>query len=495
LIDGRIIKVVPNVPLTAATAYFVDIFNGIQNLDGQVWIPGLLPENLVTRQSFATGDVVDNTVPVVIAVSPTDGSTDVAPNTNIRVRFNERINPLTVSADSILVTDGNTVVVPMTISFTGNNREVLLAPHAPLAASTVYDLTVAGVEDNAGNAVVTNAIQFTTGSEIDTITPKTIVTTPLDGEIDVPVNSPVVLVIDEPIDPISINDSSFIVVDNTTIQNLAGTSSVSSDGRIISFVPDVPDVPFGVGRSHSIFTLGPVVDLAGNLLADGHLVSFTTASAEDTTPPQVQSIVPLDGLNPVATNARVVISFDEPIQGLSIDQVILSVGGIATEVVPVWSNGNRLLELISPLPLAASTTYTIAINAGLKDTAGNTLGTTVTSQFTTGQTVDLQRPNITAFTPFQGETNVPTNTLLQVEVDERINPLMVTESNFTLRDNTTGQLVAGTRSVSAEGKALTFTPDAPLDTNRSYWLSADTNIKDLANNVLNGGTAFFTIGQ
>lgn len=490
LVDGRIVRVTPNTALKPNTTYYVQLFNGIQDLDGQLQRQDRAPETLLQNLFFTTGAVEDNTPPVVIAVSPPDGFTDVALNANIRVRFNERINPLTVSNATIQVTDGITAVVPHSISFTDNNQDILITPFSPLKANTVYSLIIDGVEDNAGNAVTVQTTQFTTDAEIDTVRPNMVIATPFNGQTDVPINTPVILEVNEPIDPISVNSNNFRVYDTTTGQFVAGMLSLSSDGQLISFVPDAP---FAVGRTFYVYTSYSdyLIDLSGNRITTT-FSSFTTGFAEDTTAPQVVEIVPTGGLTAVPTNTHVMVRFDEPIRGLDDDLVTLSAGGAEIPVARVWSDGNRLLELIPALPLTANTQHTVTINANLRDLAGNAISSAVTSQFTTGAGVDLLRPQVVLTIPVQSETNVPLDTLLQFTLDERINPLTVTESSFWLRINTTFQNVPGTRVVSADGKTLTFVPDALLEANRSYTLFANSAIEDLANNPLINKTISFT---
>ncbi len=494
LVDGRIVRVTPNTALKPNTTYLVQLFNGIQDLDGQLQRQDRTPETLLQNLFFTTGAVEDNTPPVVIAVSPPDGFTDVALNANIRVRFNERINPLTVSNATIQVTDGVTAVVPHSISFTDNNQDILITPFSPLKANTVYSLIIDGVEDNAGNAVTAHTTQFTTDAEIDTVRPNVVIATPFNGQTDVPINTPVILEVNEPIDPISVNSNNFRVYDNTLGQFVPGARNLSASGQLISFVPDAP---FAVGRTFTVYVVYSdyLTDLSGNRITTNNY-SFTTGFAEDTTAPQVVEIVPTGGLTAVPTNTHVMVRFDEPIRGLDDDLVTLSASGAEIPVARVWSDGNRLLELIPALPLAANTQHTVTISANLRDLAGNAIGSAVTSQFTTGAGVDIVRPSTVAFIPFNGATNVPLNAQLQVTVNERVNPLTVTESSFWLRINTTFQNVPGTRVVSADGKTLTFVPDAPLDRDRSYTLFANSNIKDMANNALSGTTSVsFTTGN
>ena len=80
---------------------------------------------------FTTSDALDSDNPVTVFVTPPDGATDVGVNAAIRVRFDEPINPLTVNESTIMVTDGTNSAVSCTISFSNENQDVLMTPHAP----------------------------------------------------------------------------------------------------------------------------------------------------------------------------------------------------------------------------------------------------------------------------------------------------------------------------------------------------------------------------
>ncbi len=481
LIGDRIIRMVPDAALTASSPYFLDLLNGIQDLDGQTVSTSSNPATVILRRVFTTGTGADNVAPAVTVVSPPDGAGDVALNTNIRVRFDEPVSPLTVSGDTILVTDGGSTAVPCSISFTNSNQDILIVPHAPLVASMVYDLTVLGVEDHAGNAVTPQTTQFTTGTGIDTVRPTVSYTTPFSGASDVPVNSPVIVELNERLDPITVEN--LFVRDNTTFSEVTGTVTLSSDGRVISFAPDAP---FAVGRGHSVFLSGnSITDLAGNTLSLSF--SFTTAFDEDTTASTVTGISPADGLIGVPTNAQVTVRFDEPVQAVTVDQVTLSAGGNDVAVLRSLSDGNRVLTLTPLIPLDAATVHTVNVGTGIRDLAGNELVAAVNAQFTTGSGVDLIRPTFTAVDPLSGATGVPTNVVAQLQFSERVNPLTVTDTTFFIERTTGGVLkVAGTVAVAADGLSATYTPAAPLDAGTGYRLRAFTGIRDLANNTYSG---------
>jgi hypothetical protein len=379
---GRVIRLVPNAPLAANTGYFYQVSPNIRDLDGMS--PGFF-----STVFFNTATAVDNTAPQVLAVSPFDGATEVGVNAQIHVRFDEPINPLSVTGATVLVSAGaSNVAVPCTISLSNNDREVLIVPHSPLPEATLMTIKVESVEDLAGNAVVVHTTQFTTAAVPDVTAPQILRTNPFNGANEVPVNSVITLESNEALDPVTINSNTFIVRDNVTFQNLAGTVALSMNGRTLTFVPNTP---LAVGRNHSVFfAFQGIQDLAGNFLS-GSNFSFTTSFAADVIGPQVTGISPGDGLTQVPINAQVVVTFNEPIQTQSVDAVTLMAGATPIAVTTTLANGNRTLTLTPKVLLSANTLFTVNVT-GVKDLAGNNLLSAVTTSFTSGTGADLIRP-------------------------------------------------------------------------------------------------------
>ena len=105
-------------------------------------------------------------MPEAIRLSPPNSSTDVGIEVPFKFRFDEPINPLSVTGQTILITDGNDVVVPCSINFVSGldgTQDVIISPQAPLTPSSIYTVTVDGVEDLSGNLVVRRDLQFITG--------------------------------------------------------------------------------------------------------------------------------------------------------------------------------------------------------------------------------------------------------------------------------------------------------------------------------------------
>ena len=352
---GRVIRVEPATPLAATASYAVEVTTAVRDLDGVAPAAGL-----VSR--FTTGAGDDLVTPTVVGVTPPDGAIGVGVNASLRVRFDEPVNPLTVTGATILVSDGVTAAVACTISFGAGDREVVVVPHGPLTAAAVHQVTIAGVEDLAGNPVVVRTTQFTTGTGPDTNAPTALRLAPTGT--GVPITVAIEVELDEPIDPIALNSDTFQVIDTVTDLAVAGSAAVNASGSTISFVPDAP---LAVGHRHSV-RLSGIADVAGNI-AGTISFTFTTGTAADTTGPQVVAVSPADGLADVPINARVVVAFDDPIRTPTAAQVSLSAAGGAIAVSRSLSDGNRTLTLTPLLPLAALSEQTVSI-AGVADLGG-----------------------------------------------------------------------------------------------------------------------------
>jgi hypothetical protein len=475
--NGNVIRIVPNAPLSPNTAYYYQIF-GIRDLSGQ--------QANSYFQSFTTGTAEDTVKPLVLSVTPPDGTGQVGVNAGVRLRFNEPVNPVSVSTATLRVSTGTGTPVEGTFSFTNEDRDVLLIPHAPLPDAATVTVAISGVEDRAGNVMVERTTQFGTRIGPDTVSPVVVRVNPFYGAVDVPVNAVITMEATEALDPSTVNTNTFFVYDQAGGQ-VPGSYNVSPDGRTVSFVPEVA---FAAGRSYSVYlSARGMMDLSGNSLV-GPDFSFTTAFAADTVGPQVIRVSPAEGLIEVPINAQVMVEFNEPIQLFSANQVTLSAGGTNIAVIPSFSNGNRTLTLTPTLPLAPLRVHSLTIGA-VKDLAGNPLILSATTTFTTGTGADLISPSVTQSIPAADIQGVPTNSPIQLQFSERMNPLTFDSSTFRVIAGATGNPVEATIAVSPDGLTATLTPASPLAPFANYVIEA-SGVADLAGRSLFFSSSFST---
>jgi hypothetical protein len=503
--QGRMVRIVPDAVLSPSTLYSFEVTMGVLDLQGN-------PADAAFSSSFTTGTVSDNIMPEAVKLSPPNGSTDVGIDVPFKYRFDEPINPLSVTGQTILITDGNDVVVPCTINFVSDpngTQDVIISPQAPLTPLSIYTVTVDGVEDLSGNLMVPRALQFTTGTGVDVTFPRGVQVTPSEGSVDVPVNAMIRIESLEPLDFRTVVETGMftqsiqLVVGPFFNTRIAGFTSLSPDGKVLTFTPDAPLPPNSSLRARvSTNTSNRVRDLSGNPLlgptgsAFGFQVDFTTSTVTDTTPPILVGISPSDGLVDVPINPLIEVQFDEPIYVNDINGVSLErFDGLAVATKMTLVDGGttvtlRPLDLIEP-----NTLYRVKIDSSVTDSAGNAIPLMIETTFTTGAQADPSHPEIVSTTPLDGATGVATNTTIVINFDDAINLLSVA-SSLRLSLTTNSAPIPGTFSFSADQKTVIFTPDNVLNGSTIYRMD-NFNIRDLAgNNLIVGGTKFleFTTG-
>ncbi len=109
----------------------------------------------------------DTTPPTLQSRTPVIDATDVAVDTDVTATFSEAIDPATITASSVTLTEGTTPV-PATRTLTGAGTTLTIDPDADLAPDTTYTVTLTGaIEDTAGNPLASAPItwDFTTAAD------------------------------------------------------------------------------------------------------------------------------------------------------------------------------------------------------------------------------------------------------------------------------------------------------------------------------------------
>ena len=506
LTSGNTIQIKPNSNLTAGTSptstyYYVNLTTGVQNASGIA---------LASQYSgyFYTDTASDTTHPTVLGVAPPNNQQNVGLNGLVVVTFSKTINPITVNSTTVTLSYGTTPTqIPTTITFDSTYTYVTFTPIDPLPASTPIKVSITnGVQDIAGNSVTALSTTFITGAAADTTAPSVTSSTPVNGATNVPTNAVVVVQFSEPMDASSFVQkysaaycgayyyygysyyTSYCLFDVTLGTVIPANVSVSADGMSAILVPQSPLTP-----GDTVFVSSyQATDLAGNV-ETGFQSQFTVGSSPDTTPPQVLLVNPINNLTNVPINASVQVLFDRPVSANSLSQLILKAGGSTVATSPMLSNGGQTLTLVTSDLLSPSTTYTLTIN-GVADLAGNAMTTAVTDTFTTGTGGLLIVPAVVAVTPVNGATSVATDSSIVVQFSNPMNPISFNTTSFVLIDTSTSAVVAGTFSISADAKTVTFTPSSNLASGGvQYTLTLQpSQLLDIAGNALNTTfTSFF----
>src|SRR5207245_9093969 len=130
--------------------------------------------------------------------------------------------------------------VPSTVSLLGGGGVVRIVPDSVLLAGTPYLASLSNaVRDLDGQALSYAQVYFTTGADSDSTGPTVQAVTPPDGAIGVGTNASIRVVFDEPVDPISVNETTVQVSDGTS-KAMALTISFKHGEREVRIVHHAP---------------------------------------------------------------------------------------------------------------------------------------------------------------------------------------------------------------------------------------------------------------
>jgi hypothetical protein len=323
----------------------------------------------------------DYAPPIIIDTTPDNQSLDNNINTAITVLFNERIDPASVTSETITVSAAmNGALVERDIACAG--AEVILNARSPLQIFTVYVVHVTtGVKDIAGNAMLNPVtFTFTTGSQGDSTSPDISETVPEHGAVGVGLNTTIGITFTEPMlaSTISATPSPLTVSTGTT--TVAG-SIISLDGSTVIFAPVNP---LDYATTYTVTISDSVTDLAGNhpLWGNSYMWDFSTRMpTQDIMPPIVLSTTPANAATNVSVHAPVVAVFNESILESSLTSSTfllteLQSGGPVPGQVSVVSGATALFTPANSLKYATDYLVTLITHtegAAISDIAGNLL--------------------------------------------------------------------------------------------------------------------------
>jgi hypothetical protein len=457
----------PSSPLAAGREYYFYVNTGTDLAGNQV--SGI---EITFYAEFSSA----SSAPTVINFNPSTGATGLGTNAIIEAQFSGPIDPNTLGGVT-LSTGGSTVTTSPNL---GNGNTVLqLIPAVPLAPNTTYVMTVAGVKDPAGNAVATMTNTFTTGPNYD-ITSATAINSDPPNNATVGTNMTPKLVFNKPLNPITVNNSTFRMYLYDTGQWIPLTVTESANGQEVTMTPQVPLLP----STHYYFqACCGFQDQDGNN-GNGDTIYFWTNGGTDTTGPTV-TISPLNGATGIPLNAQVVVTASAIIDPTSWTQNSIRLLNGSTPVAGTVSQSNNQTLIFTPTSaLSAGITYTVNVS-GFTDANGNAV-TPSNTTFITGTVAATGGLNLTSTSIVNG-ANVTNNlSPITLTFSHILNPATVNTSTLLVMNGWNSNYgLAGTYAVN--GDAVTFTPSSPYPPNATIYVGACNGPYDVAGDELNGG--------
>ena len=287
------VQLAPQSPLTVGQTYTVTAVsgaNGVEDRSGNT---------LGQPSSFTFTVGPDSTPPAVASTAPLPGAAAVSLNAQPTISFVEDIDPASLTAANITLTDANGVV-PITFSLE-NNRTVRVVPTALLASGQQHLVSLRGgawgLRDVAGNVLPNDVVVgFRTA---DDPTLPTALLFPNDRNASVPRSAMAVAVFDSPMDPATVHSGTVFVTGPNGF-TVAATTTLTRDSRVVRIQPLQQ---WAGGTWYTLTVLGGtagVREATGNCLAGDLQSQFRTSFSTDQTPPTAS--VTINGIDTIRTN-------------------------------------------------------------------------------------------------------------------------------------------------------------------------------------------------
>lgn len=334
------------------------------------WAANTGPEILVTVTH-------DNISPEVVgaSVDPPDQETGVPSDKIVTIPFDEPLNPVSVPAENvaggnIVLTAGGGAAIPGVFTLNGEKTTVSFTPAIgfPDGDQVTIEVT-AGIKDRAGNQATPYSSVF---SATDTIPP----------------------------DPPVVTDISPPSPTNNSSATVSGTAEAGSEVRVAwgnhteSVPADETTGAFGLAVSLDTNEINVLalraVDPAGN---EGEAAEVRIT--QDSIPPQVSQVAPVDGAVNVPVSSSVAITFSESLDSATVSGALTVNRGGTMQVSgsTVFSAQTGVVTFIPAEDLIEGTYYTVEMTTQVQDQAGNPLPTSFFSAFTTAGTAPSLIPS------------------------------------------------------------------------------------------------------
>ncbi|WP_426063117.1 Ig-like domain-containing protein [Flavobacterium sp. DSP2-3-1] len=306
--------------------------------------------------------------PVVSSTIPLNGALGVPLRQVISATFNEEMNPTTINAATFIVTEANGTAVAGAVTYSGTTAT--FTPSSFLKPNTTYVGRIkTGVKDVMGNALQTDYVwTFSTGM---LIVPTVITTDPTNNATSVPLNKTITATFSMPMDPLTLNNFTFIV--NQGTNPVAGT--ITYAGSVVSFTPTAPFTPNTI---YTVTITTGAKNLDGTPLASNYVWKFTTVAA-----PTVTATDPLNNATGINLNKTVTATFSTVMDPLTINATTFTLKQ-GTTIIPGAVTYTGSTASFKPTnPLLEGKIYTATITTGAKSAAGVPLANDYVWNFTT----------------------------------------------------------------------------------------------------------------
>jgi hypothetical protein len=490
--DGVTLTFLPSTTLTASKVYTISV-SGFVDVEGNSVTPFTSTFTAGTSSYGPQTFKLSSTTPAnkATGVSVTSPVTFTMTNLIDAASVNNQTVEVEVCFDGTNCTNSEYVAG----AFSVNGTTVTFTPLTQYPGNTVIGMYVSGLLDEAGNRAYQPKFgTFTTASTVDQ-TPPTVTITPSNGTTNVGLNTQIVLTFSKSVNASTITTSSLAVFNGNTPVDVVDTMSISQDNRTITLNPG--GTAWMPGAIITIELTNAIQDLSGNSLANT-TSQFTLTTAVGGSAPSVVAMRPGNGATNVPANTAVTLFTSAAMNPSTVSGALYVTdnGVVVSGAVQLFSNAQAIV--FTP---ANSFNPGDLIQVFLNSTAQGANGVALSSfsgQFTVAGSPANTAAGAQAVNPFPNATNVPLNTVIQVEFNQPLQAGTVTCSGnsgtVTLYQSSTGTYLTPNCTVIGGGQVINIAPASNLVSGSQYQVKVSGSVTNTKGVPVQAFTSNFTAG-
>jgi hypothetical protein len=423
----------------------------------------------VAPTTLAAGLQVDALgAPALSTSTPAANATAVALEADVRATFDRQLDPATVDAADLYLTEPGGATVPGSLTLDNPDKTLVLHPDDVLEPNVVYTAHLGtGVKSWHGDApAAATTWSFTTGPG----SPPVVTTrTPAAGTTGVFTDAAVTARFNRRLNPASVTTSTFTlrpsaggsaVPATVTYDSAARTARLEPTARLNPSAAYTAELTTGIQASDGLPLAAPVS------------WSFTTG-----TNVSITNRFPAAAASGLSTQTNVRAVFSRPVDAgtVTADAVRLATaGGLTISGNVVFDPTTRTATLIPASALAPGATYTVTAGQDVRGTDGAPTDESAWS-FTTAAT-EPPPPAALSLFPAAGATAVSNGAAVKITFDRALDPTTVTAQTVTLTPQG-GSPVAATVSYDDVARRVTLTPYSGLTPGQQYTATVSTLVR------------------
>lgn len=261
--------------------------------------------------------------------------------------------------------------------------------------------------------------------------------------------------------------------------SIKGNFSWSNNDTIMTFTPQLPLV----NGYYRLIIEKTACDTHANTLVTQHISCFTIG--EDTIPPEVLSLQPVDCSENIPLNASIVTVFSETMDIPSVEKNIRFSPSI--DYITNWDTTHTILTITPYTPLLFNTWYQIEISK-CEDISQNTMVKSVSARFRTGS--EYIRPLITGLYTTSISQNMALANNYTVYEGANIRDDVIVTFNEPMDTSSITKALIISPQINWDAywensnQICSIRFSEPLHPNTTYELLINTHLKDIAQNTL-----------